>query len=96
MQVNPAYTRAAVRGATCHLRLGDFGAAAAMLRASAADAPTAAAAAELTTKLAEVDQLRQDWEEVWRDFICLCRDVDCIDDASTWNLLRLQMPVIAK
>lgn len=66
MQANAGYTRAAVRGATCHLRLGDFGGAMAMLLASEPDAVGEAAAKELTDKAAEVAQLQQDFAKVRR------------------------------
>lgn len=71
-QANAAYTRAAVRGATCHLRLGDFGAAAAMLRASESAAVGTAAAKELADKLAEVAQLQKDFSRVRLAMVC-CR-----------------------
>jgi arginyl-tRNA synthetase len=64
MQANAGYTRAAVRGATCHLRLGDFGAAAAMLRASQPHAATPAAAKELADKLQEAEKLQAAYAEV--------------------------------
>ncbi len=69
-QANAAYTRAAVRGATCHLRLGDFGAAAAMLRASESAAVGTAAAKELADKLAEVAQLQKDFSRVRLAMVC--------------------------
>lgn len=64
MQANAGYTRAAVRGATCHLRLGDFGAAAAMLRASQPHAANPAAAKELADKLQEAEKLQAVYAEV--------------------------------
>jgi hypothetical protein len=64
LQANAAYTRAAVRGATCHLRLGDFAAAAAMLRASQPHAATPAAARELADKLQEAEQLQAAYGKV--------------------------------
>lgn len=64
MQANAAYTRAAVRGATCHLRLGDFAAAAAMLRASQPHAASPSAAKELADKLQEVEQLQTSYAKV--------------------------------
>lgn len=64
MQANAGYTRAAVRGATCHLRLGDFGAATAMLRASQPHAASPAAAKELADKLQEAERLQAAYSEV--------------------------------
>lgn len=64
LQANAAYTRAAVRGATCHLRLGDFGAAATMLRGSQPHASSATAARELADKLLEVEQLQAAYAKV--------------------------------
>ena len=66
LKVQPWFTRAIERAAKCHLRLGDFAAAESLLSAAQARPQvTAEDARALTTRLAEVRQLRSDIESVW-------------------------------
>lgn len=66
LKVQPWFTRAIERAAKCHLRLGDFAAAESLLSAAQARPQvTPEDARALTTRLAEVRQLRSDIESVW-------------------------------